>query len=270
MRSVNDFSKLRPVNHEAPSGLPVYHSLACPDGHGTERSLDRQAPCRVCGVPMVLSSTYKPLPVPEQTPIQTGFANDPVLARLLTKQRALPAEIRALEDQVITSKAQRKAAAEFLGTMRVRQDAGVARQQDVDAAVDAVEAAEIAQREAESALDAAVASRRAIGDLIVKTYEERRAALAPQTTAAARKYLAEITPHLDAIDRLAAKAEADGLRFDVMFGDTSAMGHRTFTHKTGVPIAILRWFAAQHGPRKSALDVIERFREHAKRLSEGA
>lgn len=253
-----------------PSGLPVYYSLACPSAHGTERSLNRNAPCRVCGVPMVLLSDYKPLPVAEQTPIPTEFAKDPVLAKLLARQRALPAEIRVLEEQVITTKADRKRAAEFLGTMRVRQEAGVARQQEVDAAVDALEAAEIAQREAESAIDAAVAARRAIGDLILKTYDERRAAIAPQTTEAARKFVAEITPHLEAVERIAAKAEADGLRYDVMFGETSVAAHRTFTHKTGVPISVLRWFAAQHGPRKSVLDVIERFREHAKRLPEGA
>jgi hypothetical protein len=284
MSTAKDFTPLPARVHLRSAPLDLIKHLCpnpdCEGAYGAPFGIwpDEEPKCPKCGGPALPAATSKDspglrsLPVPERTPIPTEFAKDPVLAKLLARQRSLPQEIRLLEEKVTATKAQRKAAAEFLGTMRVRMDAGVARQQDVDVTVDALEEAEIAQREAESALDAAVAARRAIGDLIIKTYEDRRATLAPQTTAAARKFVAEITPHLEAIERIAAKAEVDGLRFDNMFGDTSAAAHRWHTHKTGVPINVLRFFAvpAGHGGRRSILYLITLFRKQVARLGEGA
>src|SRR5258708_2826151 len=235
--------------YEPAGSVLVFHSLVCPPcldntGVGRFRDLDRHAPCPVCGGETVLASTFSPVPLPERTEIPSELATDPLIAKLLGQQKALPTRIRDLERQITSElKPRCTTTAQRVGTTRVRVDAGIAEQRDLDAVVDDAAEAENELHEAERTLDSLVAARRIFGDEIMKVYDERRRAFTPQISAAARAFAAEVQPHLDAIERLATQAETYGVRFDGMFGDTSVSAHRTFAYNTAVPISVLRFLS---------------------------
>lgn len=253
------------ASRATPETIYALRCRTCP-GAPVFRDANPKAKCPTCGGETGPAAKTRPVPVGVATPTPPGLDDDPVIARLQERQRALPTEIYRLEATLKDLRARRKTAADTVAEMRVKVGAGLARQPELDRAEDAVEATDVEIATAENALDDAGSTNRALAESIVARAEQRRAAEAPRATAAARKFAADVTPHLDAIARLAADAEAQGVRFDSIFGETNVHGHRFYRNGVGVGIGILKFFSLDRRRAKSLPELIADFRELAARL----
>lgn len=221
--------------------------------------------CPTCGGP---SAEEPPAKLPARTYVPASIADDPLLRKLLEREKALPLEIRTLEARLQELKANRKQATEAIGTVKVRVSVGVAKQAELDRATDSLDEIEADIRRAEDAMDVAVASQRAV----VEELEARSAVLREERkkplVEAARKYRDDINKHFDAIERLIGEADAIGADHEQIYHAGWLINGTARTHdlEATTAIGVLRHLATGRRGSKRLLDLVARFREHASRL----
>jgi hypothetical protein len=223
--------------------------------------------CPTCGGPSVDASEPPPRVFP-RTPVPAAMADDSILAKLLVREAALPIEITKLEARLQELKAHRKQGAEAIGTLKVRVSVGVAKQTDLDRATENLDQIERDIREAEGAMDVAVASQRAVVEEVEKRAAVLRDARKKPLIAAARKFRDEITIHFEAIERLIREADAIGTEYAPIYHRDQMVNGAVRSHddEAALAVGILRHLAAGRRGSKPIAALIARFRTHASRL----
>lgn len=239
--------------------------LACNGCFQTFRGEKVGQPCPACGAASVLAD--QALPRPEISDIPGPFQSDERLKRLLGRQWGLPAELRAIENLLTDLRSRRKAAVAALADARVRFDLKIASQRDVDEAEDSIAEYDAQIKRAEDQLDETVSVQRALNEQIDRVVAELRAQTAPDVIAAAKKFASEVLPHIEAIEKAAAKAKERGEYYKPMFERLTAAGtHSWFFNNTGTAIGTLLFLEQNCSSRATRLQALTAFAEQAARL----
>jgi hypothetical protein len=238
--------------------------LACNSCFGTFRGREVGESCPACKAPSVPAD--QALPRPEVSDVPAAFQEDERLKRLLGRQWGLPAELRAIENLLTDLRARKKAAIAALADTRVRFDLKIASQRKLDDAEDAIAEYDGQIKRAEDKLDETVSVQRALNEQVTRIVAELREARAPEVISAAKAFAKEVLPHIQAIERAAAKAKERGEYYGSIFEYLTGVGHSAYRNGTGIAIGTLLFLEQNCSSRATRLQALTAFAEQAARL----